>query len=115
MMPYQAGDENISQETVTSMNEEIMIEPSAIDIKGIAPNPVQGSSTLAFTLLREKKLSIDILDINGKTIAIIESQKLFNAGEYNVPFANSNLANGLYICRVVLDGKSISIPFSVVK
>lgn len=117
-MPYEAGDENISQETVTSVGEKEPApkEPSTIDIRGVFPQPVNASSTphLNFTLFANETITLDVVDMRGQIVGKRNCGQL-SFGEHSIALPEGMNASGVYVCRVHLGNKTVSVPFSVAK
>lgn len=114
-MPYKTGDENISQETTTDVEDQPLQEKSDIDIKGISPNPASEQAILEFTMLKERSLSISVCDITGTTVDVISSNRIMPVGAHKEALNIQTLPSGVYICLVKINGNSVSIPFTVVR
>ncbi len=116
-MDYEAGDENISQETITAANEEQEhTELSPINVRGIFPQPVSNTATsqIQFTLFSNQNISIDVADMKGQ---IVSSQSFgqLPVGEHSLALPEDINASGAYVCRIHVGENIISVPFSVVK
>ncbi|MBK7638621.1 MAG: T9SS type A sorting domain-containing protein [Bacteroidetes bacterium] len=59
------------------------------------PNPFNQNATLSFTNIKNEKLKLDIIDIQGK---IVKDLGFINGNNYY--FENLNLPNGLYFYRL---------------
>ncbi len=112
-LPYKAGDEDIVQ--TTSVSYESTPERSSIDVRGISPNPVASTARLDFQLFTAERLSIDVVDLNGRVVVLAEKDRLFAEGEHQVSIPVGNLSSALYLCRIQLGTKTITLPFSVAK
>ena len=79
------------------------------------PNPVNSNATLAFNLMQSAKLSVNVLDINGRTIATIAENANFNAGIQNLTIDASAFEAGVYMIRISNKETASTIRFVVVK
>jgi len=58
-------------------------------------------------LLQPNEITLEVSDILGNVVFTITN--FYDAGEHFVPLDVSGLANGSYICRMVVKGKQIGI------
>jgi len=79
------------------------------------PNPVSNNATVAFNLMQSAKLSVKVLDINGRTIAMIADNANFNAGVQNLTIDASALEAGVYMVRLYNNDTASTIRFVVVR
>ena len=79
------------------------------------PNPVKNNATVAFNLMQSAKLSIKVLDINGRTIATIADNANFSAGVQNLTIDASTLEAGVYMVRLFNNETASTIRFVVVR
>lgn len=72
------------------------------------PNPVVGSTTLAFSLPRAGFATLDILDLQGRRITRLFDERLA-AGTHRVEWtADPDLRTGVYLYRLEVDGSRAS-------
>jgi hypothetical protein len=62
----------------------------------IFPDPLTDHSVIDFSLPREEKIEISIVDLNGKIIFRLEKE--FEAGENSFPLGSINLPTGCFSC-----------------
>jgi PKD repeat protein len=79
------------------------------------PNPVSNNATIAFNLMQSTKLSVKVLDINGRVIATIADNASFNAGVQNLTVDASALEAGVYMVRLYNNETASTIRFVVVR
>jgi PKD repeat protein len=79
------------------------------------PNPVKNNATVAFNLMQSAKLSVKVLDINGRTIATIADNANFSAGVQNLTIDASALEAGVYMVRLFNNETASTIRFVVVR
>ena len=73
----------------------------------ISPNPVQNALIIRYNLPKEdNKVSIQVLNINGQIVATILPPTVQKIGEQTITYNTSDLANGVYMIRVVADESS---------
>ena len=75
----------------------------------VAPNPYYGKTNIFVGLNQSAHVSIEVYNILGSRIQVIEDKNL-GAGNYNFTFSASALgeANGVYLIRLNVDGKVIT-------
>jgi PKD repeat protein len=79
------------------------------------PNPVNNNATVAFNLMQSAKLSVKVLDINGRTIATIADNTNFSAGVQNLTIDASAFEAGVYMVRLYNKETASTIRFVVVR
>ena len=79
------------------------------------PNPVNNNATVAFNLMQSAKLSVKVLDINGRTIATIADNTNFSAGVQNLSIDASAFEAGVYMVRLYNKETASTIRFVVVR
>lgn len=78
------------------------------------PNPFNPSTQIQFGLPKNSHVKVDVFDIKGQKIAeLVDGQK--NAGYHTIIFDANNLASGLYIYRLDIDGKVLSKKMLLIK
>ena len=65
----------------------------------ISPNPAKSFVNIDYSLTKSSKLSISILDVTGKLIDAVESEKEFEAGNHNKRYSIEHLSSGIYFIR----------------
>lgn len=76
----------------------------------IFPNPVSDQLSMNYWSLTECKISIELLDMNGKRVRTVFEG--MHQGKHTYTW-NNDLSSGMYVCRVVSNYKSISQPFVI--
>jgi len=71
----------------------------------IYPNPTYRYIMLDYRVLAKGNLQAEILDMNGRQVLLLLDGDV-NAGSYNQRFDISTLANGYYLVKVKIDGKT---------
>ena len=68
------------------------------------PNPFNPGTTIPFNLSKRSRVTIDVFDMLGRQAAALLDE-VRDAGQHSVQFDASNLAGGMYMCRMQIDGR----------
>lgn len=78
------------------------------------PNPVSTEGTISYNLTNAYNVSVKVMDLTGRVVAnVFEGHQ--EAGEQTVKFNAENLANGVYLYEISIDGESHTEKFIVNK
>ena len=85
-----------------------------------SPNPASGSSVLVFDLKKQKKVSLDIINLNGNVVKTAFSDKEFSQGTNRITVSlrdkNGNgLTDGIYLCRLRTENETRIIKLVVIE
>ncbi len=69
----------------------------------VYPNPSHGESTIRFELAEKSKAKIQVLDLTGRLVTVLADAAL-TAGMHQYTLATDNLAKGLYLVEVEING-----------
>ncbi|WP_143773924.1 chondroitinase-B domain-containing protein [Niastella vici] len=72
-----------------------------------SPNPFNNSNTITYTLEKEGKVQLSILDLMGRQVAVLVNGQQ-SAGNYRTPFNAHGLAAGVYWVKLVHNGKIVT-------
>ena len=75
------------------------VESDKIIALELFPNPFKTTSTISIQLSQKSKVLIELFDINGQQVGLLYQGEM-SAGRHQLLIQNSNLANGVYICRM---------------
>ena len=89
------GDPYWGSSIVTSVTE---IAKSGLDMKAY-PNPFSNSTTLQFNLTKPADVSVEIYNISGKSVRIINAGS-FSTGVNNIEINREDMIQGIYIVRL---------------
>lgn len=87
--------------------------PSTINSLSIYPNPASNHNMIAMDLNETTNMSIDVVDMTGRQVAIICNEKI-KQGTFTKHFNTEALANGTYTIRINANGKSANRKLYVV-
>jgi hypothetical protein len=68
------------------------------------PNPTSGNINISYEVLKRGNVQLDLFDIKGVLVKSLVSQQNQYEGKYIIPTDLSNLIDGIYICRVIING-----------
>ncbi len=94
----------VSVKEIESVAEQIFIHP----------NPVAQIAILHFNLLMASDVAINIYDQLGRIVHNVQT-KNFSSGCNFIKLDISNLANGVHYCNIIINGKTITLPFIIQK
>ena len=69
------------------------------------PNPFNPNTKISFDLPKSSFVKLQIFDIDGKLVATLINDSL-NPGKYEIQFDGTNLASGVYLCKLETEGFS---------
>lgn len=78
------------------------VEPADFQLFPHYPEPASDAVTFSYTLPEAANVSLSMYDLQGRQIAVVEKGHL-NAGRHERTFDASNLANGVYFYRWVVN------------
>jgi len=88
--------------TPVAVEEEETTVPKEYTLYQNYPNPFNPATNIKFNLPKESKVRLTIYDAIGKEITVLVDGKL-SAGSHTVTWNASNLASGVYFCRIEAD------------
>lgn len=80
------------------------------NLLSVYPNPFVDNTKINYTLSNDAKVSVEVFDITGRRVAVLENNTSKAAGTYTVDFnaKNSGYAAGVLIAKLTVDGKIYS-------
>jgi 1,4-alpha-glucan branching enzyme len=115
---YVYTNKNLSGSVATAI--ATVINTAAADVSlSITPNPVHNSATIQYTLPESGKVSVSILDLNGKKLAAL-FDGVKSKGKQTLVLNNSlfninQLGDGMYLMQLQLNGKTKTEKFVIIK
>ncbi len=95
-------------------NETSIEIPSDFKLYQNYPNPFNPSTKITFDIPKESMVSIKVYDISGRLVNTITNDR-YLPGSYSLNFNSGKLASGVYIYRLISDGYSKSLKFTLIK
>lgn len=77
------------------------------------PNPSAGLTRLSYSLRQAAVVSLAVFDGVGRQVAQVLDQRQQPAGEFSAELNTARLAPGLYTCRLLVNGESLTRQLSV--
>ena len=90
------GQGNSRTEIVTTDNP---LHPFGEKLR-IMPNPSHGHTTIAYRVLQQGKVSIDMIGLLGNKVAAIVNNENHTKGDFEVHINAANFKRGIYLCRL---------------
>ena len=90
--------DQIYGETVVSIDQEII--PETFSISDPYPNPFNPITNLNIILNHNKKVTIEVIDVNGKTVETLIDKKLLK-GEHKLSWIPNTHSSGIYFIRII--------------
>ncbi len=91
---------NMSSEDERIQNSTSINENTAT----LFPNPSSGEFSIRYEVKQKGIVQIDIYDINGSLVKNVVNNQVQNTGKYILPTELKGVANGIYICSIVVNG-----------
>lgn len=113
-LSFSTSDTTIMRDSILKLLSPLGINevPSNIHSINIFPNPSSNDVTISIVLNEQSNIQIDLLDITGKQVAVIGSEKNTN-GVVAKHFNTEILANGTYTIRINTNGKLVNRKLNV--
>jgi len=73
--------------------------PSRFEMVSPRPNPFNSQTVIRYDMPLERKVTVQIFDLNGREIAQLQNG-LQSAGSHQVVWDGINFVSGLYFCRL---------------
>lgn len=100
------GDNSNNQLSINLGNEVI---ENKVNLS-VTPNPFISATKINYNLPADSKVTLEVMDISGKTIALPELNKNKAAGSYALDYSQSamNFSTGVYIVKLTVNGEVFS-------
>lgn len=83
---------------------------SSISIGNIYPNPTSGATTINYSVLNASNVTINIVDITGKTVYSVNNGTMA-AGAHEATFNAASFSNGVYYVTISTDEAIVTKKF----
>ena len=99
------GEPRLSLRLMPGVATQVEAEPAlALRLDAPTPNPARGAASVAFTLPRDARVRVVLVDMLGHDVAVA-SDGLRSAGRHTVALPVSGLAAGVYAVRLEAGGE----------
>jgi hypothetical protein len=102
--------DNVSQYAFSGASSIVPTTSSKSDQVIIFPNPVSDNFSVKYWSSRAGKISIELLDLNGKVVRSVYEGS--HQGKQTYTWTK-DLPSGYYLCRIISESKSITKPFVI--
>ena len=100
-----------SLSTSTEVEPEL---PSEVALAQNYPNPFNPTTIITYQLPETQHIRLNVYDITGRQVATLVNEPR-TAGSHSVTFDARNLASGVYVYRLQVEGKVISRKLTLIK
>jgi subtilisin family serine protease len=83
------------------------LEITSVSLKNY-PNPAKAITTFEYKIVKSSHVKLELLTTSGSTVDMLVDQKQAD-GHYHLEYSLDGLAPGIYLYRLILDGKQIAI------
>lgn len=101
---YYTHDEDYCTDPSPKSSGDITPGTNAVGTALLSPNPVQSGAVAGvnLTIAREAKVEVRFTDMTGNEL--FSTQSTYGIGQYTVNLPTQNLAPGVYIAHIIIDG-----------
>ncbi len=113
---YQPGDEDLTftDDVLADVKDQVFAGAiNTIDV--LFPNPAEEALNIGFSLAERAKVSIDILDVNGRLVRVLSENQWYPPGKQLAREQIGDLEGGVYLLRVHGNDFSLSRTFTVLR
>ncbi|MCP9290492.1 choice-of-anchor D domain-containing protein [Gracilimonas sediminicola] len=97
-----------------SLGGEALPEDEVFVLDQNYPNPFNATTTIPYALAQSADVRLDVFDALGKHVQTLVNTRQ-PSGRYNQPFQADDVSSGLFIYRLIVDGKSKTGKLLLVK
>ncbi len=99
---YAGNTETVKSEpdVVVTRAEDPAELPTTVLLEPNAPNPFSTTTTIRYALPRPATVTLDVYNVIGQRVAVLESEQLQPAGWHTSTFDADGLASGVYFYRL---------------
>lgn len=96
------------------LSGEALAEDEIFELEQNYPNPFNATTTIPYVLSQTAQVKLDIYDAMGKHVqTLVNTQQ--PSGRYNQPFQADEVSSGMYIYRIIVEGKTNSGKLLLIK
>ena len=100
--------------TATSNAYETEI-PQKLYLSQNYPNPFNPSTTISYEVPESGKVTLEVFNMLGRSVAILIGGKTKSAGRYSIDFDASSLSSGMYFYRLTAAGQILTQKMTLIK
>lgn len=114
-VPYEDGDEDIVIGDGPISSVEEIISPTNSELYTPSPNPSSGRFSVSFQLEKSETLSIELTQMDGRTVQQISTNKKWSPGLHTLEVEPESISPGIYLVRLKGAGYVLSKRFILVR
>jgi hypothetical protein len=104
----------LASSAATGVQDQIDGIPTGFSLGQNYPNPFNPSTTITFSIAKKGIATLKVYNSLGEQVAILVSQQ-FEPGTYYTQWSASNIASGVYLYRLEMNGFVVARKMLVVK
>ena len=81
--------------------------PNMISLNGNYPNPFNPETSISYTLSHDSQVILSVYDLSGRLVETLVDKRQYS-GEFLVSWSPHGLPSGIYIARLIIEGKSFT-------
>lgn len=81
---------------------------------GIYPNPVRQNAFIRFELKAASRVTITLMDVNGRTLRMMVDNSLYSPGNHEIQVSRDNLPAGPYLYQIRTSGGAVTKQMIVI-
>ena len=112
-VPFKPGKEKVFSGTPTSRTAKQGDSDKVLNNVKVYPNPVSDQLNLSYSITKDSKVTIKIMDVLGNEITTLLTERLSAGDQANSFSIASRLSSGFYFIRVSVAGEIITKRISV--
>ncbi|MCU7493924.1 MAG: T9SS type A sorting domain-containing protein [Ignavibacteria bacterium] len=89
--------------------------PAAYKLEQNYPNPFNPTTQIQFSLKQSGNVTLKVYDVVGREVATLFNNEYMGAGTYKAQFSGANLASGMYIYRLNVNGNILTNKMMLLK
>ncbi len=105
---------NLESPLKMSLSGEALAENETFELEQNYPNPFNATTTIPYVLAQTAQVKLDIYDVMGKHVQTLVNREQ-TSGRYDQSFRANDISTGMYIYRIVVDGKASSGKLLLIK
>lgn len=111
---YATQQQSTDQVFTSNEREEVSSLPEGYELKQNYPNPFNPTTNINYSIAQAGFVSLTVYDMAGREVATLVNSRM-SAGEHTVNFDASNLASGVYIYALNVNGLRMTNRMTLIK
>jgi hypothetical protein len=105
-----SGDDSGSDDSNTDITETVEIHQNA-------PNPVETSTIIEFSIPEESIVTLEIFNMLGQKVSTLADEESFSAGSHSLEWnpQNINISSGVYIYRLMVNEQVLNKTMTYIR